>query len=81
MNYQPNFNDHDTHEVYVQMEYFTAINHYASLRCKDCNKHIQWLNKWDLEEIKKIDPNIKVSPHRMKSPNTPKWVNEGENWL
>jgi hypothetical protein len=62
--------DHDSHEVYVQMEYYTLINHYASLRCKDCNKHIQWLHKSDVEEIKKLG--VKISSHRMKSPNTPK---------
>jgi hypothetical protein len=61
---------HDQHEVYIQLEYFTAINHYASLRCKDCNKHIQWLNKWDVNEIKELG--VKISPHRSASPNTPK---------
>jgi hypothetical protein len=25
--------------------------HYAALRCNDCNKHIMWLNKQQVEAI------------------------------
>ena len=40
---------HDSHEVSALRVYDSP--HYGELRCRDCNKHIQWLSKTDYQQI------------------------------
>ena len=42
---------HDKCEVYVQLERYNLTGHYASLQCKNHNKWIQWLHKWDVDSL------------------------------
>ena len=52
---------HDSHQVSVYL-CKTNSKHYAELRCQDCNIHIQWLNKQDVEELKNLSVNVKPRP-------------------
>lgn len=50
---------HDNCEVYIQLERWSQSGHYASLQCADCLTHIQWLNKWDVDQIKSLGVKVK----------------------
>jgi hypothetical protein len=43
-------NAHDSHQVRIHLTRGLGP-HYAALRCVDCNKHIQWLSRQDVEII------------------------------
>lgn len=51
---------HDAHEIETRR--LTEGPHYAELRCRCCNKHIQWLSKAELKRINRI---IYRKPHRI----------------
>jgi hypothetical protein len=42
---------HDSHQVKIHLTRGMGP-HYAALRCIDCNKHIQWLNRQQAHTIK-----------------------------
>lgn len=42
-------NKHDQCEIQTRRIYDSP--HYGELRCRDCNKHIQWLSKKDYQTI------------------------------
>jgi len=56
---------HDRCEVYVQLEYYRKIGHYASLHCKHHNKWIQWLHKWDVDSLRELG--VEVKPRKLLS--------------
>ena len=41
---------HDKHEVYIHLN-VQPHAHYAGLRCAECEKHIQWLNRYGVEKL------------------------------
>lgn len=41
---------HDKHKIVIVINNITHA-HWAQLRCADCDKHIQWLNKKGVEEL------------------------------
>lgn len=41
---------HDSHTVKIHLTK-PYSKHYAALRCVDCNKHIQWVNKLDVQML------------------------------
>jgi hypothetical protein len=41
---------HETHTVTIHLTKPDS-KHYAALRCVECNVHIQWLSKQDVEKI------------------------------
>ncbi len=43
---------HDSHEIKTVRIYNS--HHYGELRCRDCDKHIQWLTKEDYKQINRI---------------------------
>ena len=53
---------HDRCQVYVQIENYIKTTHYASLRCIEHNAYIQWLNKWDVEQLKVLGVQVKNKP-------------------
>lgn len=56
---------HDNCEVYVQLERYKIIGHYASLRCKNHNTWIQWLHKWDVENFKNLGVKVEVRKKKL----------------
>lgn len=50
---------HNTHDVQIHLTSPGATKHWAALRCLECNKHIQWLNQSDTQQL--IDMGIAVS--------------------
>lgn len=44
---------HNSHQVSIHPCKKHSI-HYAALRCKDCDTHIQWLNLQQAEKIKEM---------------------------
>lgn len=43
--------EHDSHQMSIHINSPERV-HYASLRCLDCKKHIQWLS---VSDVKKLD--------------------------
>lgn len=54
---------HDKCNVYVQLERWNKIGHYASLHCADHDTWIQWLSKWDAEKLSDIG--VQVKPRKL----------------
>jgi len=52
---------HDTHEIETRR--LAQGPHYAELRCRCCNVHIQWLSK---SELKRINAIIYSRPRLLK---------------
>jgi len=50
---------HDNHEVRIHLTRNLGP-HYAALRCVDCNRHIQWLNQTQVNQIQQL---IKENAH------------------
>ena len=46
--------------------------HFAALRCRDCNTHIQWLNRQEADKIQRII-NENFAPTRGLFDSTTKW--------
>lgn len=44
---------HDRHPVAIHLCKPNRV-HYAALRCKRCDTHIQWLNRQEAHAIKKL---------------------------
>lgn len=45
---------HDEHEIRIHLTRGLGP-HYAALRCHQCNRHIQWLSREDVERLTKED--------------------------
>jgi hypothetical protein len=51
---------HDRHEI--EIVYLPAEHaHWAELRCKPCNKHVQWLSKTQAETLNNLGVKISTS--------------------
>lgn len=57
---------HNNCDVYVQLERYSKIGHYASLHCKNHNTWIQWLHKWDVDSLR--DLGVKIKPRKLIDP-------------
>lgn len=44
---------HDNHEISIHRCKPGKV-HYAALRCKQCNTHIQWLNRQQAQQIQEV---------------------------
>ena len=49
---------HDNHNVTAKLNIPTH-KHYAELRCVECDKHIQWLNRQQIKQLIQIGIKIK----------------------
>ncbi len=50
---------HDNHQVRVHLTKGLGP-HYAALRCVKCNKHIQWLNQYQTQNLQELGIEIKT---------------------
>lgn len=44
---------HEQHQVRVHLTRGFGP-HYAALRCVDCNRHIQWLSRSQVQELEQV---------------------------
>lgn len=49
---------HDSHQVRIHLTKNQGP-HYAALRCVDCNKHIQWLNQSQCQQLQDLGVSVK----------------------
>jgi hypothetical protein len=50
---------HDSHPMQIHLTTPGATKHWAALRCRQCNTHIQWLSQTNTQQL--IDMGVGVS--------------------
>jgi len=71
---------HDSHQVKIYQTQTTS-QHAYSLRCVDCNKHIQWLSVDDANDL--LDMGFDLADEKYNVPNSTRpWVYiDRGNWI